>query len=120
MKKDDVVLVHDDVPRATWRMAVIQDLIIVGDGLVRAANVRTTTGITSRPITKLYPLKLSVDRLNESMQQPCKPVKPLPVDISESSRPQWASTMRATNQVREWARVLAAPWRMLQRLNSNF
>ena len=53
VKKGDVVLVHDDTPRATWRMAVIQDLIVGGNGLVRAANIRTTTGITSRPITKL-------------------------------------------------------------------
>ena len=106
VKKGDVVLVHDDTPRATWRMAVIQDLIVGGDGLVRAANIRTTTGITSRPITKLYPLELSVDEKNESMQQP---QRPLLMDIGESSRPQRASAMRATDQLRKWARVLAAP-----------
>ena len=27
MKKGDVVVVHDDIPCATWKMAVIEDLI---------------------------------------------------------------------------------------------
>ena len=34
VKKGDVVLVHDDSSRATWKMAVVQDLIVGKDGLV--------------------------------------------------------------------------------------
>ena len=40
-------------------MAVIKDLIVGRDGLVRAATIHTTTGTTSRPITKLYSLELN-------------------------------------------------------------
>ena len=42
VKKGDVVIVHDDTPRASWKMAVIDDLIVGRDGLVRAATVRTS------------------------------------------------------------------------------
>ena len=40
-------------------MAVIEDLITGGDGLVQAATICITTGITSRPITELYSLELN-------------------------------------------------------------
>ena len=40
----DVVLVHNDGPRIKWRRAVVEELIHGGDGLVRAANIRTSTG----------------------------------------------------------------------------
>jgi len=65
VKKDDVVVVHDDTPHMTWRMAVIEDLITSGDGLVRVATIQTTTGLTNRPIMKLYPLELNeADEMN--------------------------------------------------------
>ena len=54
VKKDDVVIVHDDTPRATWKMAVVEDLIVGKDSLVRAATIQTTNGTKTRLITKLY------------------------------------------------------------------
>ena len=42
-------------------MAVIQRLIKGNDGYVRAAEIRTNTGRTNRPISKLYPLEISTD-----------------------------------------------------------
>ena len=54
IREGDVVVVHDDTPRATWRMAVVTDLIAGRDGLIRAAVIRTANGNTTRPITKLY------------------------------------------------------------------
>ena len=32
--KGDVIVVHDDIPRITWKMAVIEDMIMGGDGLM--------------------------------------------------------------------------------------
>ena len=96
-------------------MAVIQDLMVGGDGLVRAATIRTATGITSRPITRLYPLELSLDNQSkEPREHPTvsvwQPSEPQPVDSAgENSRPQRASAKRATSRLKEWARVLAAP-----------
>ena len=43
IKVGDVVLIHDDSPRASWKMAVIENLIKGNDGYVRAAEVRTSS-----------------------------------------------------------------------------
>ena len=59
VKKGEVVLVHDDTPRVNWRLAVIEDVITGHDGLIRAVNIRTSNGRTSRPISRLYPLEIS-------------------------------------------------------------
>ena len=59
VKVGDVVQVHDDTKRINWRLAVVESLITGGDGMVRAANIRTSTGHTNRPIAKLYPLEVS-------------------------------------------------------------
>ena len=59
IKVGDVVLVHNEGPRLDWRLAVVEKLIVGGDGLIRAANIRTSTGRTNRPIVKLYPLEVN-------------------------------------------------------------
>ena len=46
IKVGDIVLVHDDKPRYSWKLAIIEQLIRGNDGLVRAANIRTKTGLT--------------------------------------------------------------------------
>ena len=60
MRTGDVILIHDDCPRTRWKLVVIQDLIR-GRDVVRAANIRTSTGKTNRPVTKLYPLEISTN-----------------------------------------------------------
>ena len=37
----------------------VEELSFGGDGLVRAVNIRTSSGKTNRPITKLYPLEIN-------------------------------------------------------------
>ena len=59
VKPGAVVLVHDDIPRVKWRLAVVEDVIAGEDGLIRAANIRTSTGKSNRPVTKLYPLEVT-------------------------------------------------------------
>ena len=59
IKVGDVVLIHNDSPRTSWRMAVIENLIKGNDGYVRAAEVRTSSGRTNRPIARLYPLEIT-------------------------------------------------------------
>ena len=46
-------------PRSSWKLAAIEDLITGGDGLVRAAHIRTSTGYINRPVLKLYPLEVT-------------------------------------------------------------
>lgn len=54
----DVVQIYEELPRIKWTLAVVDKLNIGGDGLTRSAVVRTKNGLTSRPITKLYPLEI--------------------------------------------------------------
>jgi hypothetical protein len=81
VKIGDVVLVHDESPRHHWKLAVIENLIKSNDGHVRAAEIRTASGKTNRPISKLYPLEVSestetidiqqsIDSPPEQIQQP--------------------------------------------------
>ena len=117
VKKGEIVLVHDDTPRASWKLAVIEDVITGHDGLIRAVNIRTSSGRTNRPISRLYPLEItsktdvepvnsdatnSRDKLDsESNQQNTSQ----PQDI----RPTRQAAMKARARVAEWTSVLRGP-----------
>jgi len=122
VKPGAVVLVHNDTPCINWQLAVIEDTISGEDGLVRAANIRTLTGWINRPITKLYPLEVTIsDSLlqakNTLLHQTedvssswdrisvAEPLK----DRSEDRRPVRQATLKARQQVKEWAEALCAP-----------
>ena len=59
IKVGDIVLIHDDMPRINWRLAIIEELITGNDGLTRAAILQTASGRMNRPITRLYPLEVT-------------------------------------------------------------
>lgn len=55
----DVVQQGSESSRLLLRLGTIEDVIKWGDGLIRAAKVRTSKGlVTTRLIVKLYPLDL--------------------------------------------------------------
>ena len=58
IRAGDGVLVHDDLPRTSWTLAIVDKLNTGGDGIARSAVIRTKNGLTSRPVTKLYPLEV--------------------------------------------------------------
>ena len=62
IKVGDVVLIHDDTSKSTWRITVIKDLTKENDGYVRAAEVRTSNGRTNQPLSEFYPLEISTDK----------------------------------------------------------
>ena len=61
----DLVMIRGDVPnRGTWRVGVVDSLIVGKDGVTRGANVRTGKSSTlQRAVQQLYPLELSCDAL---------------------------------------------------------
>ena len=105
IKVRDVVLVHDDSPRRNWKLAVIEDLHKGGDGLVRAADIRTSRGRTNRPIIKLYPLEVSADDGNVpavgNMQTQGQ-------DDQQIQCPVRVAAQKAKDQISEWARTLCS------------
>lgn len=54
----DVVQIHDNSHRARWKLAVVQQLILGNDGLIRSAVIKTRNGATNTPIVNLYPLEV--------------------------------------------------------------
>ena len=53
------VLIHDEIiQRLKWKLGVITDVFRGSDCIVRSVQLRVSKGITNRPISKLYPLKV--------------------------------------------------------------
>ena len=64
-----MVIAHDDIPRTNWKLAVVEKLITVLDGISRAAEIRTAGGKTNHPITRLFPMDVNEDGSSMEIQQ---------------------------------------------------
>lgn len=63
LEEGDIVLVGcDNRKRLDWPMGRIVELIYGRDGVRRVAKVKTTTGILTRPVQRLFPLEISSAR----------------------------------------------------------
>ena len=122
IKPGAVVLVHDGTPRINWRLAVVEDTISGEDGLIRAANIRTSTGKTNRPVTKLYPLEITaadpLPRLNNSPMSSTATnndthsstvTQEMDGVMADQSRPVRQAALRGRQQTREWTKSLLGP-----------
>ena len=119
VKVGDVVLVHDDTPRVNWKYAVIEGVISGNDGLIRAANIHTSTGKTNRPITKLYPLEVTstsefhsviadIDS-SDSAKESASPSSQQANAEQPNVRSLRKAAVRARERVSEWASILRVP-----------
>jgi len=107
-KEGDVVQIHVDCPRVHWRLGVIEQLNKGADGLVRSAQLRTSTGRTNRPIAKLYPLEVMVtDTLPSRSDNLTK--QRATRTTNESTRPVRQAAVRGREQMRVWTDALRAP-----------
>ena len=113
VKVGDVVIVHDDAPRAQWKLAIVERLIFGSDDLARAAEIRTAGGKTNRPIARLIPLEVNVN--DEAQNEQLKATHATNDSISDSSnnpveRPTRQATIMARNRLKQWAEMIhAAP-----------
>ena len=96
-------MVHDDKPRNTWKLAVIEEIIRGNDGLVRAANIRTKNGRTNRPITKLYPLEVSAENKGERKQSDSIEESDMRRIVERNSlRPKRTAALKARDKIAKW------------------
>ena len=113
IKPGDIVLMYDESPRSTWKLAIVEELRTGKDGLVRAANIKTSQGRTNRPIAKLIPLEVSTpiatetDRPNSVAQKDTHTVKD-----TVDKRPQRAAAQRGREKVMNLVEQLGPPWKM--------
>ena len=118
IKVGDVVLVHDDIPRGKWKMAVVEQLIWGKDGYARAGNIRYSEGRTNRPIAKLYPLKLLFP-CNDNNKEHWHVTTSNPdisddfsqtsTDSATSTRPTRNSAIIVQQKITNWTRMLLSP-----------
>ena len=102
-------MVHDDTPCINWRLAVVEDTIVGEDGLVRAANIRTSTGKANRPISKLYPLEVTAQDPLHQDNDSDQTVQPNKSEITSDKRPVCHAALRGRQQVVEWSQALCGP-----------
>ena len=94
---------------------MIEDTISGEDGLVRAANIRTSTGRTNRPITKLYPLEVTTTDLLLKQNSENVPASNSNSaadhlsNVTEETRPVRQAALKGRQQVQEWAKALCGP-----------
>ena len=104
VKAGDVVLVHDDTKRVNWKLAVIESVNKGKDNMIRSANIRTATGRTNCPISRLYPLEVSAAEatvrqlVSERSNSPVHPERP----VREAAK-------KGQIQMKEWMTSIRAP-----------
>ena len=65
----DVTLIKDDLPRGTWRMGRIKELVNSRDGEVRSAEiVLPNNKVIGRPLNLLFPIECPTTKAKESLQ----------------------------------------------------
>ena len=102
-----MVLVHDDSPRISWKLAAVEELLKGKDGLIWAANIRTAHGKTNRPTARLIPLEVASDSTGGSDNDTHLMSKgPDNSATEEAGRPKRRATERGRDRVRCWAKEL--------------
>ena len=111
MKVGDIVLIHDDTPRVQWKLAVIEGVNKEADGLIRSANVRTSTGRTNRPIARLYPLEVTAAETPETSESCDKPREQssAPTPPRPEQRPVRQVALKGHQKVQQWTNSLLGP-----------
>ena len=106
IKKGDVVSMHEDKPRLNCRLAVIEELLIGNDGLVGVANIRTAYHVTSRPISKLYPLELST---TQNVQDEIVTEENNDISTAVEERSKQRAADKARSRISQWTGDLSCP-----------
>ena len=109
------MLVHDECPRINWKLAVIEGLTTGNDGMVRSANIRTKTGVTNRPVSKLYPLEVTANEAtsvrSQATEEPDNQDDESAMDSSAQVpvRQRRKAAEQAHRQIREWVKCIRGP-----------
>jgi hypothetical protein len=80
----DLVIIYDEGHRLMWKRGEVLELIHGSDGQVRAVRLATAHGETSRPISRLYPLRNAhelrgdQDQNGQDQNPPPTPAPPAP------------------------------------------
>ena len=106
-------MIHDNLPRGTWKLGKIQSLIASQDGEYRAATVLLPSQKTlNRPINLLYPIEcpavesISGNNDPEITDTEVPTVDDDPVGTPTETRPKRTAAVRGRETVRQWVREM--------------
>ena len=104
IKVGDVVQVHDDTKRVHWRLAIVERIIKGKDGLVRAADIKTSTGYTKSTYHQTVPLEETSTTHTTTKPECSKPSTP-----TKSTRPVRKTAQVAREKLKTWVSELSCP-----------
>ena len=64
-KAGDVVIIHSQDPRLSWKKAIVIEPIISEDGHCRSCIIKTSTGTRERATKHLHPLELTAETFRD-------------------------------------------------------
>ena len=100
------VPIHNDNSRVNWKLALVTSINRGRDGLVCSINLRTTSGTTNRPITKLHPLEVQAKEVQCHTDKETTTVQTL----TPVRRPQGDAAQRVIRRIADWAKdICVAP-----------
>ena len=115
VKIGDVVLIHEDKPRIMWKLAVIKGVNKGADGLIRSADIQTTTCKTNWPIAPLYPLEVTASEnakrtTSQTNNTKLSTSSAIITDKAASpNRPVHDAAKKQKEQIKQWAILLRDP-----------
>ena len=102
----DVVLIKDNLPRGTWRIGRIKELIVSRDEQIRSAKVLLPNNKTiGRPINLLFPIECPSTNANETIQN-CNSENTCDQDVgnTDSTKPKRTAAREAERRIKEQLR----------------
>ena len=102
----DVVLIKDNLPRGTWRIGRIKELIMSRDEQVRSAQVILPNNKTiGRPINLLFPIECPLTDAQEMIQSHhVENITDQGGDSTDSTKPKRTAAREAERRIKELLR----------------
>ena len=92
---------------------MVESLVTGNDGLVRSPNILTKSGVTNRPVVKLFPLEVYDREVVQTESTEGDQGDHNTAEIGQSSddptteeRPRCSAAQTARNQLAEWVKII--------------
>ena len=100
-KVGDEVLIKDELPRGSWRMGKIQELVQSGDLQIRSAKVLLPSGkMIGRPLKLLYPIEYPEIEIISEEHKKTDSKKLAEPDKQDIKRPKRQAAIRALDKIK--------------------
>ena len=97
----DIVLIKDDLPRGSWRIGRIAELVKIGDGEIRSAKVSLPSDkVLGRPLNLLYPIECPFAKDENGTNEHKEDSETAIKDNEQTRRPKRQAAIRALENIK--------------------